>query len=61
VTAQLNDIRLVSSEGEGCISPIAYLEAKRTTRLTPETRRALDPQLESVDLTLRPRFAPPAR
>jgi len=62
VTARLNEIRLVSSEGEGCISPIAYLEAQRTMRLAPETRRALDAQLGSVDptvLTLRPRFAPP--
>jgi hypothetical protein len=64
VTARLNEIRVVSSEGEGCISPITYLEAQRTIRLAPETRRALDAQLRSVDptvLTLRPRFVPTPR
>ncbi len=62
VTARLNQIVVVSSEDDGCISPIAYLEAKRTTVLNPVTRRALDRQLDRVNpaiLNLQPRFAPP--
>jgi hypothetical protein len=39
VTVRLNEIRLVSAEGEGCVSPMAYLEAKRTTVLDPITRQ----------------------
>ncbi len=61
VTARLNQIVVVSSEEEGCISPIAYLEAKRARVLNPVTRRALDLQLDRVNpaiLRLRPRFAP---
>ena len=64
VTARLNQIRLVSSEGEGCLSPITYLEAKRTTIVNPSTVRVLDPQLKRIDraiLKLRPRFAPATR
>jgi hypothetical protein len=61
VTARLNEIRLVSSaDGEGCVSPMAYLEAKRTSALDPVTRQSLDRQLERIDpaiLKLRPRFA----
>jgi hypothetical protein len=61
VTARLDRIRVVSSERDGCISPMAYLEAKRTGVPGPATRRSLDPQLKRVDpaiLKLRPRFAP---
>ena len=61
VAARLNEIRLVSVEGEWCVSPMAYLEAKRTTVLDAATRRSLDPQLKRIDpaiLKLRPRFAP---
>ena len=61
VTARLNEIRLVSSaEGDGCVSPMAYLEAKRTTALEPVTGQSLDSQLKGIDpaiLKLRPRFA----
>ena len=60
VRARLNEIAVVSSEDDGCISPIAYLEAKRTTVLNPLTRQTLDRQLEGIDpamLQLRPRFA----
>jgi len=61
VTARLNEIRLVSSaEGDGCVSPMAYLEGKRTTALEPITRQSLDSQLKGIDpviLKLRPRFA----
>ena len=62
VTARLNEIRLVSTEDEACVSPLAYLEAKRTTVLDPVTRQSLDPQLKRIDpaiLKLRPRFALP--
>ncbi len=62
MTARLNQIVVVSIEHDGCVSPIAYLEAKRTTVLSPVTRRALDRQLDRVNpaiLLLRPRFAPP--
>jgi len=62
VAARLNEIRLVSVEGEWCVSPTAYLEAMRTTVLDPATRQSLDPQLKKIDpaiLKLRPRFALP--
>jgi hypothetical protein len=61
VTARLNQVRVVSSERDGCISPMAYLEAKRTRVPDPATRRSLDPQLKKIDpaiLKVRPRFAP---
>ena len=61
VSARLNRIRLVSIEGDRCLSPIAYSEAKRMSVLDPATVRALDPQLLGIDRTvlrLRPRFAP---
>jgi len=63
VTARFNAIRVVSSEGEGCISPVAYLEARREGAFSADTRRALDRQLGRIDpaiLRLRPRFAPPS-
>jgi hypothetical protein len=44
VTARLNKLRLVSVEGDGCVSAMAYVEAKRTTGLDPVTTRALDRQ-----------------
>jgi hypothetical protein len=62
VTVRLDEIRLVSTEGEGCVSPMAYLEAQRTTVLDAVTRQSLDPQLRRIDpaiLKLRPRFALP--
>jgi hypothetical protein len=61
VTARLNEVRVVTSERDGCISPMTYLEAKRTSVPGPATRRSLDPQLEKIDPTIlkvRPRFAP---
>ena len=61
VTARLNPVRVVSTERDGCLSPISYLEAQRTSVLDPATRRVLDPQLKRIDpaiLQLRPRFAP---
>jgi hypothetical protein len=62
VTARLNEIRLVTVEGEGCVSPLDYLEARRTTALDPVTRQALDPLLEGLDpdiSRLRPRYSLP--
>ena len=59
VEARLKEIRLVSSEDAACVSPLAYLEARRTTVLDPATRQSLDPQLKRIDpaiLKLRPRF-----
>jgi len=61
VTAELSAIRVVSTADNGCVSPQAYLEARRTSALSDITQRALDPQLRRVDpviLSLRPRFAP---
>ena len=62
VTAHLNKIRVVSSATGGCVSAIAYSEAKRTHALSPSTMARLDAQFRKTDpeiLTLRPRFAPP--
>jgi hypothetical protein len=59
LTVRLNTITVVSSEDDGCIAPIAYSEAKRTTMLSVLTRQALDRQLGRIDpaiLRLRPRF-----
>jgi hypothetical protein len=61
VTAELSAIRVVSTADNGCLSPQAYLEARRTSALSDITQRTLDPQLRRVDpviLSLRPRFAP---
>jgi hypothetical protein len=63
VSLELGKLRLVSIAGDGCLSPIAYLEARRTGALSPATVRTMDPKLARLDpaiLALRPRFAPPA-
>jgi hypothetical protein len=60
MTARLNEIRFVSTADDGCVSPLAYLEAKRTLVLDPATRQSLDSQLKGIDqaiLKVRPRFA----
>jgi len=62
VTARLNDIKIASVEDDKCVSPLAYVEARRTQVLDPATRKRLDPQLKRIDpaiVTLRPRFALP--
>jgi len=62
VAAQLDEIQLVSTKDDACVSPITYLEARRFTTFDPRARRALDRQLQHVDsriLKLRPQFAPP--
>jgi hypothetical protein len=64
VTVRLDEITFVSVEDDSCVSPLAYMEARRMRVLHPSTRRSLDPQLERVDPALsklRPRFAWPRR
>ena len=61
---RLGEISLVSAADEGCVSPVAYVEARRTGALDRATRDALDPQMQAVDpaiLKVRPRFAPRIR
>jgi hypothetical protein len=63
ITIRLRKIRIVSTAAEGCVSAIAYSEAKRMNALSATTVLRLDSQLKKVDpaiLKLRPRFAPPA-
>jgi hypothetical protein len=63
VTARLNEIKFVSVEDNQGVSPLAYMEARRTGGLDASTTQSLDPQLERIDpalSTLRPRFAAPA-
>ena len=60
VTVRLDEIKFVSIEDDECVSPLAYMEARRTRVLAPSTRRSLDPQLQRIDPALsklRPRFA----
>jgi hypothetical protein len=52
---------VISTKSGGCVSAIAYLEAKRMHALSETTVRRLDPQLKKMDLAVlkaRPRFAP---
>jgi hypothetical protein len=61
VAVQLNKLRVVSTATGGCVSAMAYSEAKRMNALGAESIRRLDSQLKEVDpeiLRLRPRFAP---
>jgi hypothetical protein len=61
VTIRLRKIRVVSTQPDGCVSAIAYLEAKRMNALSPTTTERLDSQLKKIDpeiSSLRPRFAP---
>ena len=63
VTVRLDAITFVSVEDDSCVSPLAYMEARRTRALAPSTRRSLDPRLETIDPALsklRPRFALPS-
>jgi hypothetical protein len=62
VVARLRQMVVVSRDAEGCLSPVAYVEARRTTAFPAATARALQAQLRQMDsrvATLRPRFAPP--
>jgi hypothetical protein len=61
VTARLNRIRVVSTEDDGCVAAVAYVEARRTATLDAGIRSVLDQQLRTIDreiLQVRPRFAP---
>jgi hypothetical protein len=55
LAVQLNEIRFVSTPAGGCVSPIAYLEAKRRNLLSPQTIQRLEPQLQMVDPAVRGR------
>jgi hypothetical protein len=62
VEVTLRPIRVVTTNREDCVSPIAYSEAKREGALGAATIKALDARLRRVDpslFALRPRFAPP--
>jgi hypothetical protein len=62
IEARLSGIHVVSTDAEACLSPIAYVETKRTTAFPVATRQRLDTELTRVDraiLKLRPHFAPP--
>ena len=62
ITVRLPEIRVVSTQPDGCVSAIQYLEAQRQKAIGPDTIRRLDPQLRKMNpeiLKLRPRFAPP--
>lgn len=62
VSARLNDILLVTAADTACVSPMAYLEARRTGAIDGATRRSVDRQLETIDpavVKLRPRFVLP--
>jgi hypothetical protein len=61
VAAELKRVRIVSTPSAGCLSSIAYLEAKRENLLSQGTIRRLDAQLSAIDpaiLKFHPRFAP---
>jgi hypothetical protein len=60
----LRSLQVVSSTSDGCISAIAYMEAKRANALSVATIRRMAPQLQQIEpaiLKLRPRFAPAIR
>jgi hypothetical protein len=57
----LRTLHVVSSENLGCVSPVAYSEAKRQHAIGPDTMRALDVQLARMPRevrAMRPPFAP---
>jgi hypothetical protein len=56
---RLNEIRFLASADRACVSPMAYLEARRTGTIDAATRRSLDRQINTIPpaaLTMRPRF-----
>ena len=61
LAVRLRKLQVVSTQvGGGCVSPIAYLEARRMRALSAGVVRRLDTELTKVDraiLKLRPRFA----
>jgi hypothetical protein len=61
IAIRLRAARVISTKAGGCVSAIAYLEAKRMHALSEKTVRRLDAQLKKMDLTVlkaRPRFSP---
>jgi hypothetical protein len=56
---RLKKIRFLASADRACVSPMAYLEARRTGTIDAATRRSLDRQIKTIPpaaLTMRPRF-----
>jgi hypothetical protein len=61
LTADLGAITVVSSDKEGCISAVDFLEAQRAGALAAATVQRLGPQVERMPPVIRgmrPRFAP---
>lgn len=59
VEIRLNEITFLASADRACVSPIAYLEARRTGVIEAATQRSLDRQLKTIPpagLMVRPRF-----
>jgi len=59
---QFAAVRVITTETEGCVSPVAYREAKRANALSAAAVRRLDRQLQTRPREVqqvRPRFAPP--
>jgi hypothetical protein len=59
VDIQLNAITFLASADRACVSPMAYLEARRTGAIDAATQRSIDRQIKTIApavRTLRPRF-----
>jgi len=59
VDIRLNAIKFLASADQACVSPMAYLEARRTGAIDAATQQSIDRQIKTIDpavLTLRPRF-----
>jgi hypothetical protein len=64
LSVALQTLHVVSTENIGCVSPVAYAEAKRQHAIGPETMRALDGQLSQIPRavrSLRPHFGPASK
>ena len=58
---RIESLRVVSSDDNRCVSPIAYLDARRAGAIAADTRRSLDRQLRALApdvIRSRPRYAP---
>jgi hypothetical protein len=61
LSVALRTLHVVSSDNIGCVSPVAYAEAKRQHAIGTETMRALDGQFSQIPRAvraLRPLFSP---
>ena len=59
VEIRLKEIRFLASADRACVSPTAYLEARRTGTIDAATQRSLDRHIKTIPraaLTMRPRF-----